>query len=68
MDEKQLLRKSEPMDNSGWNMYVFRDGRKTIAGTCIGERLTSAVEKFASHPSEDSCIAALIAAGEWSVR
>lgn len=60
---KQLI-KSEPMDNSGWNMYVFRDGRKTVEGTCIRERLVRAVEKFARGPSEDACIGALIAAGE----
>ena len=52
------------MDNSGWNMYVFRDGRKTVSGDTVRDRLLQSISRYATSPSEDSSLAALIAAGE----
>lgn len=52
------------MDNSGWNMYVFRDGRKTIPGQAVRDRVLQSISQYAANPVEDNCIAALIAAGE----
>jgi hypothetical protein len=52
------------MDNSGWNMYVFRDGRKTVSGETVRDRLLQSISHYVSNPAEDNCLAALIAAGE----
>jgi hypothetical protein len=52
------------MDNSGWNMYVFRDGRKTISGESVRDRLLQAISRYEANSTEDTCVAALIAAGE----
>jgi len=52
------------MDNSGWNMYVFRDGRKIVAGESVRDRLLQSLSRYAANPTEDNCLAALIAAGE----
>jgi hypothetical protein len=54
------------MDNSGWNMYVFRDGRRNVPGqrlvSVLRESL-AALERGPS-PSRDGLLDALIAAGE----
>ncbi|HEX6880383.1 MAG TPA: hypothetical protein VF135_08475, partial [Terriglobales bacterium] len=52
------------MDNSGWNMYVFRDGREHLTGEEARVRLVEAIARAIATPGEDSCLAALIAAGE----
>ena len=52
------------MDNSGWNMYVFRDGRKTVAGESVRLRVADALRRYEESRSDDACLAALIAAGE----
>jgi hypothetical protein len=51
------------MDNSGWNMYVFRDGRRILPG----QRLTDAVigSLTALNFCDEECaLATLIATGE----
>jgi hypothetical protein len=52
------------MANSGWNMYVFREGRKTLPAETLRNRLLNSISRYSETPSEDACIAALIAAGE----
>ncbi len=52
------------MDNSGWNMYVFRDGRRTVSGESLHSRLLEAIRDCSGDRSEDNCVAALIAAGD----
>jgi hypothetical protein len=52
------------MDNSGWNMYVFRDGRKIVAGESVRRTLLDALRAFLENPTEDTRVTALIAAGE----
>jgi hypothetical protein len=52
------------MENSGWNMYVFRDGRKTVPGETVRKTLVDALQEFRVRPTEDACVAALIASGE----
>lgn len=52
------------MDNSGWNMYVFRGGRKTVAGESVRARVVDALRRYEESRSDDACLAALIAAGE----
>ncbi len=52
------------MDNSGWNMYVFRDGREYLTGEQARVRLLEGLARAIAAPGEDSCLAALIAAGE----
>ncbi len=52
------------MDNSGWNMYVFRDGRKAVSGETLRDRLLQSISHYAANPTEDNCLVALIAAGE----
>ena len=55
------------MNNSAWNMYVFRDGRRTVSGTQLISSLHSALSQWSGasqHASEDRVLAALIAAGE----
>jgi hypothetical protein len=45
-------------------MYVFRAGRKTISGNTLRNRLVHSLHLYFENPAEDTCIAALIAAGE----
>jgi hypothetical protein len=55
------------MNNSGWNMYVFRNGKQSVSGSEMTSSLTQALLHWRSAPreqSEDSVLAALIAAGE----
>lgn len=52
------------MDTSGWNMYVFRDGRRILRGCDLVRSLRDAIETAESAPSVESIIAALLAAGE----
>jgi hypothetical protein len=52
------------MENSGWNMYVFREGRKTLSGETVRATLLGALSEHRSHPNEDNCVAALLASGE----
>jgi hypothetical protein len=55
------------MNNSGWNMYVFRNGRRTISGAVLISSLISALRRWRSQSesdSEDCAVEALIAAGE----
>ncbi len=55
------------MNNSGWNMYVFRDGRRTVSGAELLSSLNDALHRWQSapeHAAEDRVLAALIAAGE----
>lgn len=55
------------MNSSGWNMYVFRDGRRTVSGAELISSLTTAVCLWQSRPEhngEDCALHALIAAGE----
>ena len=58
------------MNNSGWNAYVFRDGRHTVSGPALIASLSGALRRWRSVPgapgqsAEDCALAALIAAGE----
>ena len=55
------------MSNSGWNMYVFRDGRRTVNGAELVTSLASAICRLQMAPenrTEDLALLALIAAGE----
>jgi hypothetical protein len=54
------------MDNSGWNMYVFRDGRKIVPGQRLVAELRDALAALERGPrlAPDRLLDALIAAGE----
>ncbi|MGC2211208.1 MAG: hypothetical protein WA532_13960 [Candidatus Korobacteraceae bacterium] len=55
------------ISNPGWNMYVFRDGRRTVSGTELVTCLRAALLRWRSatpEDCEDRLLAALIAAGE----
>jgi hypothetical protein len=55
------------MSDSAWNMYVFRDGRRTVSGAELVSLLHGALHRWRSapeHAAEDRVLAALIAAGE----
>lgn len=52
------------MDQSGFDMYVFRDSRKLLPGASLVARLRSAMTAAAARRDEDSALGALIAAGE----
>lgn len=55
------------MNHSGWNMYVFRNGRQAVSGPVLVQSLTSALDRWQrapEHDSEDAVLAALVAAGE----
>ena len=55
------------MNNSGWNAYVFRDGRHTVSGPELISSLAGALRRWRSapeHSAEDCALASLIAAGE----
>jgi hypothetical protein len=55
------------MNNSGWNMYVFRDGKRTVNGSELISGLVNALRRWlcsSEHESEDCALGALIAAGE----
>jgi len=55
------------MSNSAWNMYVFRDGKRTVSGDELISSLNGALRRWRSapeHDAEDCVLAALIAAGE----
>jgi len=55
------------MSNSGWDMYVFRDGRRTLSGAELIASLASALGRWQmapEHRTEDLALSALIAAGE----
>lgn len=56
------------MNNSGWDMYVFRDGRHAVSGTKLISSLTGALCQWQSAPEniskKDYALDALIAAGE----
>jgi hypothetical protein len=51
------------MENSGLDMYVFRDGRKTFAGRELLHRLADALVRLRRNADRDSELRALIAAG-----
>jgi hypothetical protein len=54
------------MDNSGWNMYVFRDGRRIVPGQRLVAELREALAALEPGPrlSTDRLLDALVAAGE----
>ncbi len=55
------------MSGSGWNMYVFRDGRRMVNGSELISSVASAVNCWREgreQNSDDLGLAALIAAGE----
>jgi hypothetical protein len=55
------------MNDPGWNMYVFRDGRRTVSGAELVASLSGALCRWRNaqeNASEDCVLAALIAAGE----
>jgi hypothetical protein len=52
------------MDTSGWNMYVFRDGRRFLRGCDLVRSLRDAIEAAESVSSKENTIAALVIAGE----
>ena len=55
------------MSNSGWNMYVFRDGRRMVSGTELLASLSGALCRWGMAPrgrTEDLALLALVAAGE----
>jgi hypothetical protein len=53
------------MNNSGWNMYVFRNGRRTVSGSELISSLIGALHRWRgeSEHTEDCVLDALIAAG-----
>lgn len=51
------------MDNSGWNMYVFRNGRRAVRGKQLVAAAIDALRALRPNDS-DSIISALVAAGE----
>jgi hypothetical protein len=54
------------MNNSGWNMYVFRDGRRTVSGSELLSSLTAALGCWRNAPEDnagDCALQSLIAAG-----
>jgi len=56
-----------PVNGAGWDMYVFRDGRRTVSGTELLAALRRELLRWqAGSPAvrEDRALAALIAAGE----
>jgi hypothetical protein len=55
------------MNDAAWNMYVFRDGRRSVGGVELVLRLSGALARWSSAPEwscEDCLLTALIAAGE----
>ncbi len=52
------------MSDSGWNMYVFRDGRRNVRGTRLISELQRWLQQIETGPNDDLCLGALIAAGE----
>jgi hypothetical protein len=55
------------MNNPGWNMYVFRDGKRSVCGATLISTLAAALERWQRTPEddgEDAALAALVAAGE----
>jgi len=55
------------MSDSGWSMYIFRDGRRTASGRELVASLCSALCRWqlaAEQSAEDLAVLALIAAGE----
>jgi hypothetical protein len=54
------------MANSGWNMYVFRDGRRILPGQRLVWQLEAALRALSREncPAQDHILDALIAAGE----
>lgn len=52
------------MNDSGWNMYVFRDGRKSVRGTYLKDELQRRLGQLTACASEDQLMGAFIAAGE----
>jgi hypothetical protein len=54
------------MDSSGWNMYVFRDGRRIVSGERLVFELRTRLGALAAEPCppRDRILDALIAAGE----
>src|SRR5512140_1366937 len=52
------------MNDSGWNMYVFREGRKNVRGVELTTELGRWLDKMSTCPGDDAGLGALIAAGE----
>ena len=54
------------MENSGWNMYVFRDGRRNVPGQRLVSELRDRLAALEQGRclSQDGLLDALIAAGE----
>ena len=55
------------ISSPGWNMYVFRDGRRSVGGAELTLGLKGALLRWrvaTGQDSEDCLVAALIAAGE----
>jgi hypothetical protein len=55
------------MNNSGWNMYVFRDGRRAVSGSELLSSLRAALDSWRHAPDDDAqdcALQSLIAAGE----
>ena len=52
------------MDKSGWNMYVFRDGRLSVPGYNLVSALSDALRTLAEAHDREKLLTALLAAGE----
>jgi hypothetical protein len=52
------------MDNSGWNMYVFRRGRRIVRGRDLLDALLKSLLRLASERNSETVLSALLAAGE----
>ena len=54
------------MENSGWNMYVFRDGRRIVPGQRLVSELRDSLAALEQGRclSQDRLLDALVAAGE----
>ncbi len=52
------------MDKSGWNMYVFRDGRRSVPGRSLVDAVTQAIEELHQNPHPEAGMSCLLAAAE----
>ncbi|HWR36086.1 MAG TPA: hypothetical protein VN622_09485 [Clostridia bacterium] len=52
------------MDNSGWNMWVFRDGRKLVTGKWLVAGLAMSLQALASCCDREHLLDAILWAGE----
>jgi hypothetical protein len=52
------------MNESGWNMYVFRDGRRNVQGAQLTAEVQRSLQKLSMTQQEVTWLSALVSAGE----